>query len=177
MKCIEFLLLTGARLMQEGECAWSLPGEVTRRRGGGGGSGTPCHLSGDLCPLSLSRSFFFIFWIISGLALLRRSGLFALILARFLRLKSKLRGVMGECSRCSSFPNIRRNSALGSERRECGDLASNSKMKYFHLSFGVIGETWSVRDIEGASGSDHTLTGHSLSPPSFLSRTGETLDG
>lgn len=135
MKCIEFLLLAGARLRQEGECAWSLPGEVTRRRGGGGGSGTPCHLSGDLCPLSLSRSFFFIFCIISGLALLRRSGLFALILVRFLRLKSKLRGVIGECSRCSSFPNIRRNSALGSERRECGDLASNSKMKYFQLSF------------------------------------------
>ena len=41
---------------------------------------------------------------------------------------------MGECIRCSSLPNIRRNSALGKERRECGDFPSNSKIKFFLLT-------------------------------------------
>ena len=41
MKCMEFLRLAGPRLMQEGEWPGSTPlGEVTLRRGGGGGSGT-----------------------------------------------------------------------------------------------------------------------------------------
>ena len=41
MKCMEFLLLPGPRLTQEGEWPGSPPlGEVILRRGGGGGSGT-----------------------------------------------------------------------------------------------------------------------------------------
>ena len=41
MKCMEFLLLAGPLLMQDGEWLGSTAlGEATLRRGGGGGSGT-----------------------------------------------------------------------------------------------------------------------------------------